>query len=343
MHVRGSARRLAVVGLVILLVALTTLLGAMTVTGAATAAVRPAAGTSARPEVGVAAATGSAPAAQLPVADSGWLWQNPLPQGDTITDLCSTGASTVWATTVSGDILESSDGGATWARRGYEPGGAHAVAFADATIGWVATGSDMVLHTTDGGDTWSAVSVGGGRSISALTCRDATHVWASCYVSDPDTDAVTTSVARSTNAGATWTATDTSAFGSTDRLCFVSDSTGFATCGDHLLATTDGGATWTPTAAIPPVTGWIDGLTDAAFVDAQNGWAATALGRIVHTTDGGATWTLRWRPPAYDLNRIVLRRRPERLGGRPGRHPRPHHRRRRHLAARVRRPCRPRT
>jgi photosystem II stability/assembly factor-like uncharacterized protein len=54
----------------------------------------------------------------------------------------------------------------------------------------------------------------------------------------------------------------------------------------HVLASTDGGATWTqrpaPTRA---------NLTAVYFVDAQHGWAVGHDEVILRTTDGGATWS----------------------------------------------------
>jgi photosystem II stability/assembly factor-like uncharacterized protein len=65
---------------------------------------------------------------------------------------------------------------------------------------------------------------------------------------------------------------------------FVSASQGWAVGAGRVLATTDGGRTWTRqysgTAALDQVD----------FVDARHGWAAGTSG-LLRTTDGGATWT----------------------------------------------------
>src|SRR5215813_10358206 len=54
-------------------------------------------------------------------AQSGWFWQNPLPQGNTLNAVAVLDPQNAIAGGNSGFILRSSDGGATWAG---EPSGA---------------------------------------------------------------------------------------------------------------------------------------------------------------------------------------------------------------------------
>ncbi|MGH9224910.1 MAG: WD40/YVTN/BNR-like repeat-containing protein [Acidimicrobiales bacterium] len=58
-----------------------------------------------------------------------------------------------------------------------------------------------------------------------------------------------------------------------------------------MLATTDGGRTWSPQ-PVPPG----KGLYDLHFVDVQRGWAV-GLNTVLATTDGGRTWTDMPLPP----------------------------------------------
>jgi photosynthesis system II assembly factor YCF48-like protein len=53
-----------------------------------------------------------------------------------------------------------------------------------------------------------------------------------------------------------------------------------------IVATTDGGATWTA-----QTSGTTNTLIWVSFVDANHGWAVGEFGTIVATTDGGASWT----------------------------------------------------
>ena len=59
--------------------------------------------------------------------------------------------------------------------------------------------------------------------------------------------------------------------------------------GQHgvILATTDGGQTWTHQQS-----GTDERLNDVHFLDAQKGWAVGAQGTLLQTTDGGNKWAI---------------------------------------------------
>lgn len=75
--------------------------------------------------------------------------------------------------------------------------------------------------------------------------------------------------------------------GSSLSACsFVNATTGWAVGGrGKILATTDGGASWTVQNA-----GVSHDLKDVFFISATHGWAVGTLGKIIATTDGGVTW-----------------------------------------------------
>ncbi len=50
-------------------------------------------------------------------AQSGWFWQNPLPQGNTLRAIAAVDANTGTAVGLYGTILRTTDGGATWTRQ----------------------------------------------------------------------------------------------------------------------------------------------------------------------------------------------------------------------------------
>ncbi|MRS12778.1 MAG: hypothetical protein EG823_06875 [Actinobacteria bacterium] len=98
---------------------------------------------------------------------------------------------------------------------------------------------------------------------------------------------------KSTNSGVSYT--KVTGFGTND-LRLEGVSFGSATAGITVgqvvggnrvvYYTTDGGATWTASAA----TAGTAVLTAVDMTDAAKGWAASSDGTIVRTTDGGATW-----------------------------------------------------
>src|SRR5262249_17319624 len=48
------------------------------------------------------------------LADSGWFWQNPLPQGNGLSGVAVVNTNTVFAVGAGGTILKSVDGGVNW-------------------------------------------------------------------------------------------------------------------------------------------------------------------------------------------------------------------------------------
>jgi len=69
-----------------------------------------------------------------------------------------------------------------------------------------------------------------------------------------------------------------------DAVQFVSARQGWVVGAGHVLATTDGGQTWTRQYSGPAQLDQVD------FTDARHGWAV-GLTSLLRTTDGGATWT----------------------------------------------------
>ena len=67
-----------------------------------------------------------------------------------------------------------------------------------------------------------------------------------------------------------------------------------------ILATADGGATWTRQASS---TG--KDLTEVSFADGASGWAAGTLPGIRHTRDGGVTWNRQGTKKLTDITAIA--------------------------------------
>jgi photosystem II stability/assembly factor-like uncharacterized protein len=174
-----------------------------------------------------------------------------------------------WAAGANPALQGSTDGGQTWlpaclpASAVPGPGALYAVAFADdGRHGWVAGGSGgrpVILRTADGGGRWLAARLPGGidGGLSDIGFADVRHGWA---------------VGHLTGTGPANAA------------------------GGLLLATDDGGATWTAR-TLPDGIGRLGRI---AVADATHGWATgtTLAGRpvVVATTDGGATWTSQTLP-----------------------------------------------
>ena len=170
-----------------------------------------------------------------------------------------------WVAGANPALQRSTDGGQTWTPACLPPevvtgpGVLHTIAFApDGRHGWVvgtSGGHPIALRTDDGGDHWTAalLPVGLTGTLNDVGFGDLLHGWAVGNLT-----AIGIGPARTT--------------------------------GPVVLATSDGGATWTAQ-LVPEGIGRLDGV---ATVDASHAWAVGVgfSGRpaLIATGDGGATW-----------------------------------------------------
>jgi len=192
-----------------------------------------------------------------------------------------------WASGGSGQIVATTDGGATWDDRSCSSRDDVRIAFIDATHGWVVGASGAIFATSDGGATWKAQSSGTTANLTAVAFIDATHGW---VVGDGGAILVTS------DGGATWKAQTSGSSKDLSGLAFSDATHGWAVGFEGtILATSDGGVTWRA-----QTSGSGDWLWGVAALDATHVWAVggtydpetkTSTGTILATTDGGATWS----------------------------------------------------
>ena len=80
-------------------------------------------------------------------------------------------------------------------------------------------------------------------------------------------------------------------------VAFVSDTRGWAAGQNTIIATSDGGRTWTQ-----QFSGKAD-IRSLDFIDERNGWAV-AMGSLLRTTDGGTTWEHAGEPAGSALTSV---------------------------------------
>src|SRR5713226_1443217 len=215
------------------------------------------------------------PATSPSFAQSGWFWQNPLPQGNHLEAAATLDPSTVVAVGAGGTILRTTNGGATWTPQ--SSGTTHwlfGVSFVDANTGTAVGAAGTILLTTDGGATWTPQSSGTTNPLLGVAFVDANT---GAGVGDFGT------ILRTTDGGATWTPQSSGTTNPLLGVAFVDANTGAAVgYFGTILRTTDGGATWTPQSS--GTTSWLNGVS---FVDANTGTAVGDFGTILRTTDGG--------------------------------------------------------
>ena len=201
-------------------------------------------------------------------------------------------------TSSAGTIVATTDGGATWRPQSAGTDWAlSGVTFVDARHGWLPEG-ESIYATTDGGVTWTKHDAG--MPVTAVSFVDDLHG----YAVGPGGAMATT-----VDGGATWQVCGTTTpaaglptppFGHVGvsplivGLAFPDATHGWAVAGHTILATTDGGDTWTGRTVSADLTG-------VSFPDTAHGWAVGATGladqrpTILHTDDGGLSWTTQYR------------------------------------------------
>ena len=85
-------------------------------------------------------------------AQSGWFWQNPLPQGNTLSAAATPDPSTMVAVGYGGTILRTTDGGATWTPQIATYWALYGVSFVDANTGTAVGVDGTILRTVTGGE-----------------------------------------------------------------------------------------------------------------------------------------------------------------------------------------------
>jgi|GEM_PF-1870066 len=185
-------------------------------------------------------------------------------------------------------LYKTTDGGSTWNPIDNAVGGIYQ--FVDANNGWMEGATignigegnlNNIYHTTDGGSIWIQQASNIGKA-NALYFSDLLHGW---VVGEGGL------AMKTTDGGVNWTAvTTTGQTSNSNSKCvfFLDANNGWIGSGSvnnegigtrFILATNDGGASWTTQST--PVTNDIFSLS---FWDATNGWFTSDNGQIAHYT-----------------------------------------------------------
>jgi photosystem II stability/assembly factor-like uncharacterized protein len=127
------------------------------------------------------------------------------------------------------------------------------VSFPDASHGWAVGNGGTILATSNGGTTWTPQVSGTTQNLYSVSFPDAMHGWA-------------VGMAYGFDVGG--------------------GSAGYPT----ILATSNGGATWTLQTGTPGAYPAVP-FYSVCFPDALHGWAVGYRGNILATSNGGASWT----------------------------------------------------
>ncbi len=227
----------------------------------------------------------SATAAPVSVGRSGWLWGDPVPQGETLNRVAFQGLRG-YAVGEGGTTLRSDDGGQTWTglASGTESNLSLLQEVDPNTI--VIGGGCTVRESSDGGATFHRLPVneaehGCATSVAAFSFLNAT----TGYVEQADGSMLLTKDGGQTLEPKTAVPLNGASAG---QIVFTSPTTGFALAsgsgGGRIYRTTDGAGSWVQVGSAAAA------LHDLTFVSATTAYAVGDGGTFLKSTDGGATW-----------------------------------------------------
>jgi photosystem II stability/assembly factor-like uncharacterized protein len=234
------------------------------------------------------------------------------PPGPELEDLAFADAADVWAgrslyvagcqgaTRDAGQVMASTDGGATWTEQYHGPVVPDVMQFVDDVHGWVAgckaqddgyqTCTSALLSTSDGGATWRTVATYGASRITQVDFVSPLDGWVLMESCQPQCGRGNAQLIATLDAGASWH--DLSLPETMDPFALQRSGAmhGWVLGLHQLFITDDAGATWRTVNA--------PGGDVLDFVDAQHGWLGGAGGdgggmaakEIDATSDGGNTW-----------------------------------------------------
>lgn len=207
-----------------------------------------------------------------------------------IRSIAFSGSSTAWLVTgKDGELLHTSNGGATWDRvPAARVGGFDVINFINEQRGWAVSKQAQVWRTTDGGRTWTETAslrppdgATEFTSANSILFADEQRGWI----------VETFSVWHTEDGGRDWarglsTSLPASAGNDILDIFFLNPQVGWA-CGSRgrLYHTIDGGFTWHSQV----VANGDDYFYQIQFIDTRTGWLKGG-NSIYRTVDGGETW-----------------------------------------------------
>ncbi len=227
-------------------------------------------------------------ASQNVFAQSGWQWQNPLPQGNDLRVVKFLNADYGFAAGVKGTVLKTTNGGINWnfTNFNFDTQDIQYISIIDSNIVYAATFNANIYKTTDGGSHWIFISYVS-PEINCLTFLNANTGFA---VIDED------KIKKTTDGGFTWTLSYTLS----SAICeikFITDQIGFFTVREYVAAsnsmwrTTNQGATWASCMTNPT----FEQCRKMSFINSTTGYLVkvnTSLYEniLLKTTDAGGNW-----------------------------------------------------
>lgn len=270
------------------------------------------------------------------MAQAGWYWQNPIPQGNNLYDVFFVGTNNGWAVGGNGSIIHTDDGGLSWSQQhsttqndlyatffindnaGWAVGiygtllhwngdkwesqnsqtSAHLndVYFINTQIGWVVGDNQTFLFTEDGGENWTQIGFTGTQ-----------YRYFSVYFIDQDHGYVAGAtgsygIIRYTSDGGSSWVRQLIPTNILNCIHFANENTGWAVGKNGIIYHKE-----------HPDSDWtrqnLEGTTNLLSVHASNPsqiWIAGEDGRIFYSNDAGLSWFPQISKVTDDLRSVFM-------------------------------------
>jgi photosystem II stability/assembly factor-like uncharacterized protein len=199
-----------------------------------------------------------------------------------------------------GSSVRTTDGGKTWAAAESDTVPWFRMQFlGDGSVGWLISLRGTIARSTDKGHTWTSAPGAGSMSLAGVTdfhFIDAMRGWAVAPFGSGAGTVFTT-----TDGGITWQAVASTASSQGFFAIRFADALHGVVVGPSgvAMATSDGGATWTPRS-----TGVFGQMFSVAFADASTAVAVGEGGVVIRSTDAGQSWQPVTSPTVRNLNEV---------------------------------------
>ena len=204
------------------------------------------------------------------------MWQNPLPQGNTILNIQFINENIGWMMGDYGTILKTNDGGKNWTFLDSKTNNMiYSFQFISQDTGWACAYEGIILKTIDGGENWIRQDSGRAWFLNSICFVDKNKGWA--------VDA-SSQLFQTTNGGEYWTIQNFSGQ-YLNSIFFLNKDLGWICGSNRIFKTSDSGQSWTSFDISLRY-----GIKEVIFIDSLNGWGIGSFGSIAKTTDAGETW-----------------------------------------------------